>query len=121
MGSSNNFGDIKIEIENIKLPEFILTSIKQYKTSLGKHNSFPPEKNIKFEEKILKKRYYELLKNVKKVDGINGDISKKSLISKLEQLVLKCKSIEKPIKDELEKLCYEQTFDIFGIEFIFIF
>lgn len=106
-----------IEIEKVKLPSFITSSINQYKTSLGKHNAFPPEKDVKFEEKILKKRYYELLQNVKKVDGLNGDISKKTLTDKLEKIVLKCKSIEEPIKKELEKLCYEFVFDTFGIDY----
>lgn len=106
-----------IQIENIKLPEFITDSIRQYKTSLGKHNAFPPEKNIKFEEKILKKRYYELLTNIKKVDGINGDISKKNLIDKLKNLVIKCKEIENSIHKELEKICYEFAFDTFGISY----
>lgn len=105
-----------IEIGKVKLPDFIIASIKQHKTSLGKHNAFPPEKEVKFEEKILKKRYYELLTNVKKVDGIKGDISKKNLIDNLKHLVIKCKELEEPIKNELEKICYDFTFDTFGIE-----
>lgn len=112
-----NFIRESVEIENIKLPDFILDSVKQHKTSLGKHNSFPPEKDIKFEIKILKKRYFELLKSVKRVDGINGDISKKNLIKRLEQLVVKCKKIEEPIKNELERICYEFVFDMFGIKY----
>lgn len=106
-----------LEIENIKLPVFISDSIKQHKTSLGKHDAFPPERDIRFEEKILKKRYYEVLKNVKKVDGINGDITKKTLTKKLEQLVIKCKHIEGPIKEKLEEICYKFVFDTFGVEY----
>lgn len=106
-----------VDIENVKLPDFIINSIKQHKTSLGKHNVFPPEKDIRFEIKILKKRYFELLKSVKRVDGINGDISKKNLIGVLEKMVLKCKKLEEPIKNELEKICYEFVFDMFGIQY----
>ena len=46
-----------VEIKDIKLPDFIVDSIKQNKTSLGKHPSFPPENEMSFESKILKKRY----------------------------------------------------------------
>ena len=106
-----------IDIENIILPEFIKNSIDSYKTSLGKQDSFPPEKNVKFEEKILKKRYYELFSNVKKVDGINGDISKRHLIEILEVMVNKCKNIEKENLPNLEKICFELANDIFNIEF----
>lgn len=106
-----------IDIQNIKLPDFIVNSIRQHKTSLGKHNAFPPEKEISFEEKILKKRYFELLTNVKKVDGINGDISKKTLASMLEKLVVKCKEIEEPIKAKLEEICFEFVNDMFGIKY----
>ena len=105
-----------VEIKNIKLPDFIAASIIQNKTSLGKHPSFPPENEMRFEDKILKKRYFELLTNVKRVDGIDGDISKKSLLNKLMELVVKCKSIEEPIKEELEKICFEFVNDTFGIK-----
>ncbi len=106
-----------VKIENVKLPDFIADSIRQHKTSLGKHPSFPPDTNMSFEEKIMKKRYYELLSNIKKVDGINGDISKRNLMSILEDMVVKCKKIEEPIKDKLEKICYEFSFDLFGIKY----
>lgn len=106
----------QVEINDIKLPDFIISSIKQNKTSLGEHPVFPPENEIKFEEKILKKRYYELITAVKKVDGINGDISKKTLLKKLMELVVKCKSFEEPIKKELEQICYDFVNDTFNIK-----
>lgn len=106
-----------IEIENVKLPDFIVASIKQHKTSLGDHRAFPPESNVRFEEKLFKKRYYELLSSVKKVDGIDGDISKKNLTRRLEQLVVKCKRIERPIREKLEEICYKHVFDMFRIDY----
>lgn len=106
-----------IEIENVKLPDFIVASIKQHKTSLGDHKAFPPESNVRFEEKLLKRRYYELLNSVKKVDGIDGDISKKNLTRRLEQLVIKCKRIEKPIREKLEEICYKHVFDMFRVDY----
>ena len=66
-----------IEISEIKLPDFIENSIEQYKTSLGQHPSFPPENENKFETIILKKRYYELITNVKKYWVIMGIFLKK--------------------------------------------
>lgn len=106
-----------IEIEEILLPDFIKNSIKLNKTSLGNHPAFPPEDEITFQEKILKKRFYELLKKVKKIDGINGDISKKTLIKKLEQLVIKAKKLESDVKEDLEKICFEFVNDIFEIPY----
>ena len=106
-----------VEIEKIKLPDFILNSIKQNKTSLGDHPFFPPGDELSFEEKILKKRYFELLNNVKKVEGINGDISKNTLITRLGELVVKCKEFEEPVKDQLEQICFELVNDCFGITY----
>ena len=104
-----------IEISEIKLPDFIENSIEQYKTSLGQHPSFPPENENKFETIILKKRYYELITNVKKVLGNDGDISKKTLISKLQELINNCKELEEPIKNELENICVDTVLQIFNL------
>lgn len=106
-----------VEISNIKLPDFIINSINQNKTSLGDHPSFPPGDELSFEEKILKKRYFELLNNVKKIDGVNGDISKKTLITRLGELVVKCKELEEPVKEQLEQICFELVNDSFGITY----
>lgn len=112
------FASIKesITIDEVRLPDFILASIKGYKTSLGNHPAFPPDDESKFEEKILKKRYYELLSNVKKVDGTKGDITKKNLIEILKNLTIKCKQIESPIKDKLEKICFDFVIETFQID-----
>lgn len=104
-----------VSIRDIKLPQFIIDSIKSGKTSLGKHPAFPPDSVDSFEEKILKKRYYELLSDVKKIEDINGDMSKKRLIDLLGGYVNKCKKIEEEIKEDLEKLCLEHVYDIFGM------
>lgn len=117
--SENQLNIIKesLEINKVKLPDFLIHSIEQHKTSLGKHDAFPPEDETKFEEKILKKRYFELLNYVKKVDGVDGDISTKNLLDLQVQLINKCKKIETPIKEELEKLCFEIVNNMFGIEY----
>lgn len=104
-----------VEIQNVVLPKFITDSIDSNKTSLGKHPTFPPEDIEKFENKILKKRYYELLNDLKKIDDVNGDVSKKNLITLLSEYVNKCKKIEEPIRRELEKICLEQVYELFGL------
>lgn len=104
-----------INIDEVKLPDFVIRSVKEYKTSLGDHPSFPPDDETRFEEKILKKRYYELLTNVKKIDGTKGDVSKQNLINILKDLTIKCKSIEEPIKKELEKICFEYVHKLFNL------
>lgn len=110
-----NFLKESIEVEDIKLPDFIVKSIKEFKTSLGNHPSFPPEDENRFETKILKKRYYELLSNVKKADIVDGDLSTKNLISKLKELTIKCKGIEESIKEQLEKICVEYVIELFNL------
>jgi len=45
---------VEEQIENVvKLPNFLMNSIKDGRTSLGKHPSFPPEDEKRFEEKIV--------------------------------------------------------------------
>lgn len=90
----------------INLPNFILKSINDGRTSLGKHPSFPPEDEKRFEEKILMRRFIELGKSLSKIDGLE-QYDKKSLTDKLADSIRRVVIIEKPIREKLEKLCYD--------------
>lgn len=98
---------VEEQIENvIKLPNFILNSIKDGRTSLGKHPSFPPEDEKRFEEKILLKRFMELGKSLAKISDLQQH-DKQTLTNKLSEYVRKAIIIETPLRKELEKLCYD--------------
>ena len=98
---------VEEQIENvIKLPNFILNSIKDGRTSLGKHPSFPPEDEKRFEEKILLKRFMELGKSLAKINDLQQH-DKQTLTNKLSEYVRKAIIIETPLRKELEKLCYD--------------
>ena len=71
--TESQLDDIKkeIKIKDIKLPNFINKSIENGKTSLGKHPSFPPDRDMPFVERILKKRYFEVGNDIAEIEDIN--------------------------------------------------
>jgi len=98
---------VEEQIENVvKLPNFLMNSIKDGRTSLGKHPSFPPEDEKRFEEKILIKRFVELGKSLSKINDLE-QYDKQTLTNKLSEYVKKAIIIETPLRKELEKLCYD--------------
>lgn len=105
----------EIQINNLKLPNFIVNSIESHKTSLGEHPVFPPSDEIKFEEKILLKRFNELGRSLIKITDVEKN--KKALTSLLNNYIITAKKIEADIKDELEKICYEYVCDKFNLEY----
>ncbi len=113
----NEVKDILIEekqLDNLTLPNFIIKSIKQNKTSLGEHPSFPPGDEKRFEEKILLKRFNEVGRAVAKIQGLE-QYGKKYLVDKLTEYISKAITIEKEIRPELEEICFNyvcQQFDL---------
>ena len=97
---------VEEQIESVvKLPNFLMNSIKDGRTSLGKHPSFPPEDEKRFEEKILIRRFVELGKSLSKINDLQQH-DKQTLTNKLSEYVKKAIIIETPLRKELEKLCF---------------
>ena len=110
--------DIAQELNNItkpisKLPQDIKNVLKNHKTSLGIHPTFPPEEEISFDELLTNKRFEEVIKNVYE---LNLDNYKPDFIKKyIQDLIEKCKSIEKNFKTQLENICYNYIIELFQV------
>ena len=110
--------DIARELETMvqplsDLPQDIKNVLRNHKTSLGVHPSFPPEEETPFDMEITKTRFDEVCSEVKKLNLTN--YSPKSVQKELRILTDKCKEIEKNFKDKLENICYNYVIDLFQV------
>lgn len=96
------------------LPEDITNSILQGETSLKNNPAIPNVFEHSYLEKVLKKRFIEVVDELKKIGEIN-DVPDTDIPTVLNKLILKCQEIEKPYRNELEKLCYNYLVDLFAI------
>ena len=98
----------------MKLPNFLFKRVKEHKTSLGNNEAFPPEEDYPFDYKILKDRYNDVVENIKAYGDIES-LDENYLISLLNSLITQCKENEKPLKEQLEKLCKKIVSETFRI------
>lgn len=89
--------------KDLLLPKFIFDAVRSHETSLGDNPAFPGEDDYPFDYTVLKERLRDLHTQMKDVGIPLGNTEE--LVSHLSILVRKCKELEKPIKDSLEKLC----------------
>lgn len=99
--------------KDLLLPKFIFDAVRSHETSLGDNPAFPGEDDYPFDYVILKERLRDLHAQMKDVGIPLGNTEE--LISHLSILVRKCKEMEKPIKDSLEKLCENSINRLFAI------
>lgn len=96
-----------------ELPQDIKNVLRNHKTSLGMHPSFPPEEEIPFDAMMTMKRFKEV---TEKVTELNlPDYSPQAIQRQLNVLTKQCKSIEINFKDKLENLCYNYVIDLFQV------
>ena len=93
---------------NIKLPSHILNALKENKTSLGEHPSYPPEEEEKFIVNAVSRTFNNL---VEKVDTTDSE----ELKERLSKLLAECNKLERNNVQALEKLCSEIVTDFFDI------
>lgn len=93
---------------NIKLPSHILNALKENKTSLGEHPSYPPEEEEKFIVNAVSRTFNNLLEKVDTSDS-------EELKERLSKLLAECKKLERNNVQALEKLCSEIVIDFFDI------
>lgn len=105
----------EVRIKDIKLPSFIEKSIKSGKTSLGEHPSFPPDRDMSFVERILKKRYFEVGNDIAEIEDLNDPPSKDVLRDLLKSLIEKAELLEGNHKEELEEIVINFIYDMFNI------
>lgn len=101
--------------ENIKerMHPAIEKEIRMQKHSLGKHPAFPEEDECSFEEKIMGKRFGEVVKRYKKafdVDNVN-DFNMGNIIGMVEDTMI----MESKHKKKLEKLAVKMVREEFDI------
>lgn len=107
----------KVLAENIlldKLPEDITNAIYKGNTSLRNNPAIPNVFEDSYLEKVLNKRFKEVVEELKKIGEIN-DVPDNDIPTVLNKLILKCQELEKPYRNELEKLCYNYLVDLFDI------
>lgn len=95
------------------LPQFLFKLVKTHTTSLGDNDAFPTSDEYPFDYVLLKKRYNEVCDAIENV-GLES-LEEDYLVSELSSLVKKCKELETPIRDSLEKICENAVNKLFAI------
>lgn len=90
------------------LPKHILTALKNNKTSLGDHPSFPPEEEEKFIVGIVESTFEKLSEKA-------PDIDYETLKGELGRILSECKKLEANNKGALEELCANIINNLFSI------
>ena len=96
-----------------ELPQDIKNVLRNHKTSLGAHPSFPPEEEISFDAIMTLKRFKEVTEKVAKLNL--PDYSTQAIQTQLNTLTKQCKTLESSFKDKLENLCYNYVIDLFQV------
>lgn len=106
IGNKTNLNESGVVYEanhNERLPESLTKALRDRTHSLGAHPIFPESDESHFEEKLISKRYSDVLKNYKRqfdTDSVNKDL----LFGSMMPLVGESMQIEASHKKELEKL-----------------
>jgi hypothetical protein len=98
----------------LKLPPFIYKRVVKHNTSLGDNMAFPPEDEYSFDYKILKQRFIEVTEKIKEIEDINPS-DEESLITYLGSLIKECRDIERPIRENLIKICENSVIKLLAI------
>lgn len=112
-----NENALKILRESIlaeELPEDIINIVFKNETSLKDNPALPNIFNEGFLEKLVKKRFKETKEALQDIGEIN-DVSETKMEDVLNKLIIKCQELEKPFRNELERLCYNFVIDYFEV------
>lgn len=96
------------------LPDDVIAKINTHKTSLGNNPSIPDI----FDEPFLLKlteQGFQLSKEKLKEIGEITDVDETELEPALAKLLLQCKELETPYRNELEKICINYVIDLFSV------
>ena len=96
------------------LPDDVIVKINTHKTSLGNNPSIPDI----FDEPFLLKlteQGFQLSKEKLKEIGEITDVNETELEPALAKLLLQCKELETPYRNELEKICINYVIDLFSV------
>lgn len=90
------------------LPQHILDALKENKTSLGEHPSYPPEEEEKFIVRLVEKTFSELSEKI-------GNMDYDAMKRQLGKILGECKKLESKNIEALEELCSQIINDLFTI------
>jgi hypothetical protein len=96
-----------------ELPQDIKNVLRNHKTSLGTHPSFPPEEEIPFDTLVTQERLEEVVAKVETV--VVDNYQPKNIEKHLQNLIKRCKEIESNFKSKLENICYNYVIDLFQV------
>ena len=108
-----NEGFISNVVKGRLLPQFLFKLVKTHTTSLGDSEAFPTSDEYPFDYTLLKGRFNEVCDNIEKLnlESLDEDY----LVSELSSLVTRCKELESPIRDTLERICENALNRLFAI------
>ena len=109
-----NTNENKNRIDINKLPKFLIKAAK-VNYFLGNNEAIPLEEDYPYLYKLVKERFEEVKKSLQKnyntLDIADIDSLKKHLSTLYQQV----KELEKPIQENLEKICVESVIELFNI------
>lgn len=108
-----NEGFISNVVKGRLLPQFLFKLVKTHTTSLGDNEAFPTSDEYPFDYALLKERYNEVCDAIDDI-GLES-LDEDYLMSELTSLVTKCKELETPVRDALEKVCENALNKLFAI------
>ena len=97
-----------------KLPDDITQAIMQNRTSLGNNPAIPDIFDVPYLLKAMTNQFEMVKDDLKGIGTIEG-VNDSSLISALASLITKCKQLEEPHRNELEKACMNYVIDLLGV------
>ena len=108
-----NEGFMSNVVKGRLLPQFLFKLVKTHTTSLGDNEAFPTSDEYPFDYVLLKERYNEVCDAIDDI-GLES-LDEDYLMSELSSLVTKCKELETPVRDALEKVCENALNKLFAI------
>lgn len=106
-----NHGHIRERIENMPIPVDIMGNILYDKTSIGRNRAVPEIYETPYLEKILKAEYGDAV-NI--LNGL-GDFGVEDVGGVLAKSLKRCIELERPYRNQLERICMDYAIEFFGI------
>ena len=106
--------EFKESILKDTLPSDVVLKLNTNKTSLGNNPSIPDIFDEPFLLKLYKKGFEDIKNKLREIGEIN-EVEETDLEPALAKLIQKCKEIETPYRNELEKICINYVIDLFAV------
>lgn len=100
------------DLRKNKLPPYVYDSVKKHDTSLGESPAFPPSNDYDYDYKILKVRFNEIINTLDELQLPKNEEEAENLLYKLMR---KAVDMEKPFREQLNKLAYNTVYKMFAV------